>query len=182
VYAWYWPPTTLEFAPQATSSVGTTREVEDRSETAVVLLIGLGILGIILAANGRKLASAKFASQELTFEGAAAKIAEETTKERGKAAGLSEEKISAAALLASTEAYVTAQSRGVDSVDFDAVTESAIGLVSGSDKSPKIVLDPEARARVRERTERHAEMETQIPPEDLSSGSQSEGGEEARPS
>lgn len=80
-FSWFDPPTKVAFAPSATTAAGNTMSVEDRSETLAVLLIGLAVLSLLVAANGRKLTSVKVGTVEVSTD---------AIKEAGKAAGLAE--------------------------------------------------------------------------------------------
>jgi hypothetical protein len=64
---WFDPPTKAEFAPQATL-VSEKADVPDRSETVAALLVGLGVLVIVIAANGRKLTSVEIAGSKFSTD------------------------------------------------------------------------------------------------------------------
>lgn len=123
---WWNAPETREFAPQATAA-NATAQVEVRSETITVLLIGLAVFCIVIAANGRKLASVKLGAGEFTAD---------TEKAAGEAGGKAEEKAKAAGLDAATarnaakkaqaKVYAEAATRDVNELDLDVIADSAV--------------------------------------------------------
>lgn len=128
-YSWYWPPEKTTFAPQATTVTDATVEVSDRSETAVILLIGLSVVAVVLAANGRKLASAKLGGQELTFREALQKVTEDKTKEKAAAASLDEPSTRAAVQNAVDEAISKVESGNLDNLNIDVIAEAAVAEI-----------------------------------------------------
>ena len=125
--AWWKPPTKVEFAPQATSTADATTNVEDRSETTTGLLIGLGVLCVVIAANGRKLTSVKIAGQEITTDVAeTVGEARGRARERGLAEGLEPAAADVAAELAAAQVYALASHADLSGLDLDAVAKSAV--------------------------------------------------------
>ena len=129
--AWWKPPTKIEFAPQAaTAGSDTTANVEDRSETTTGLLLGLAVLCIVIAANGRKLTSVKIAGQEIsTAVTQAADTAKDIAEARALAAGLDADAARQAATLAEAQIYAAALPGtpfDLGDLNLDAVAESAV--------------------------------------------------------
>lgn len=130
-YSWYWPPETTTFAPQATTITDATEEVADRSETAVVLLIALAVVAAILAANGRKLSSAKIGGQELTWRErqVVARVTEERTTKVASEAGLDASKTQEAIDRAISDAFSRVRAGAILDLDVEAIAQAAVAEV-----------------------------------------------------
>ena len=132
VWAWVDPPMKKEFAPQA-ATAGATSDVQVRSETTTVLLFGLAVLLIVIAANGRKLTSVKIGVGEVSTEVAeAAGTAGGKAEAQGVAEGLPAAKAKKAGQRARATVYAEAQTRDLDDLDIDVIADSAVQVTKTS--------------------------------------------------
>jgi hypothetical protein len=126
---WWHPPMKTTFAPQATTVSKATTDVQDRSEVVSGLLIGIGGLFGLIAANGRKLASLKIGNEEATF--AIATAAAKKADKKAAKKGLSVERRDDASAIAAGDALATLRypSRALD---LDQIAEKAVSEVEGA--------------------------------------------------
>lgn len=129
IVAWIWPPRHSKLIPAATGAAGSraTAKVDDPSETLSGLLMGLGAVLLLVAANGRKLVSLKVGNEELVFS-VARRVAWRAKRE-AEARGLPPAQAEAAWMNAFTAALPAAQ---VDpsALDADAIAEQAVADAS----------------------------------------------------
>jgi hypothetical protein len=92
------------------------------------LLIGVGALLTLVSANGRKIVSLKIGDQEAVFATTVAEAAAKKAKKKAKY--LNKQKQEDAADIAAGEALVKLRRYGVESVDLDAIADSAVEEVA----------------------------------------------------
>jgi hypothetical protein len=119
---WFTPPSQSRFAPQAKDSTGIAK-VDAPSETISVALLGLGVVLLLIAANGRKLASVKVGGNEIAWD-QFAKAAEKTTEARAARHNLSQQELSTAKSLAPQLVYLSLKEGRT--LDFDKIADHAI--------------------------------------------------------
>ncbi len=127
---WNDPPSHTTFAPQATSAKEQAA-VDEPSEVLSGLLIALGAGLLLVAANGRVLASLKLGDQfEATFGEAAADAAEAKTKKKGARRNLDERKVEEAVEIARKTAFAQATLEPLEKLDVDAIANDALDVVA----------------------------------------------------
>ena len=121
---WFAPPSQERFAPQAKDGTGVSK-VDAPSETITVALLGFGVVLLLVAANGRKLASLKVGGNEVDFD-QLAKAAEKATVARAASGGrtLTEAELSTAKALAPQFLYLNLKEGSA--LDFDKIADHAI--------------------------------------------------------
>ena len=127
---WVSPPSHKAFAPSATMK-GAIGNVETPSDTLSGVLLGLGAVLVLAAANGVKVASVKFGDTEVDWmdiAAAKAKDAGTTAKAKAIAAGLSVERQAEASVSAATLAYERA-SQEIRGIDPEAIAAEAVEAV-----------------------------------------------------
>jgi hypothetical protein len=119
---WFAPPAQNRFAPQAKDGTGVAK-VDAPSETLSVALLGLGVVLLLVAANGRKLVSVKVGGNEIDWD-QFAKAAEKKTEARAAQLNLSRQELSTAKSLVPQLVYLSL-TKG-HGLDFDDIADHAI--------------------------------------------------------
>jgi hypothetical protein len=121
---WSSPPQHDVFAPQATDKSAVAK-VDAPSEVLSGALVGLGVVLLVVAANGRRLTSIKIGDNEFAFAAAAADAAEAKAKQKAKSRNLDAQKVAQAGAVARVEAFAAARKQP-HTLDLDQIAESAI--------------------------------------------------------
>jgi hypothetical protein len=132
---WVSPPSHKAFAPSATTK-GAIGDVETPSDTFSGVLVGIGAVFILVAANGAKLASVKFGDAEVDWAGVEtkAKAAAEKAKKKAELRGYSIEKQVEASASAFTRTYErAAQMVDAHGLDPEAIADEAVESVRAED-------------------------------------------------
>jgi hypothetical protein len=119
LYLWFAPPQQSRFAPAATNGTGVAK-VDSPSETLSVALLGLGVLLLVVAANGRRLSALKIGGNEVDWLAAAAAGA---TRAKAKHANLNPKELDGAVMYAQALTLPALQS---GHFDLDEIADKAI--------------------------------------------------------
>jgi hypothetical protein len=129
ILAWVRPPHHAAFAPSASKRKGAIGQVSTPSDTFSGLLVGIGAVLVIVAANGLKLASIKIGDAQAAFVSQAQQTADVAQKKAADR-GLPDELQWAASRTAFTHAYALASTGRA--FDPDAVAAYAVETVTSA--------------------------------------------------
>jgi hypothetical protein len=127
VYLLVAPPTHTAFAPQATSAAQRAK-VADSSPATAAVVIGIGAVLLLVAANGRKIASVKVGDDEVAF--ALSRAAAKSAGEKAVEQALAPDQIAAAVSGAAAQTYARVRTGGPAAVDIDEIARDAVSAVA----------------------------------------------------